>query len=111
MVPKEGDELGIEAVRERIEADEAVMHTLLELQGVPRVFLRNSVPMAKAAEYVDDYEITPAYRYEWDEARRCVRVTEEPWVVTDDNNIPSYSLLPAPVAVSLVKQTALVLGL
>ncbi len=111
MVPKEGDELGIEAIRERGEADEKVMRTLLDLQGVPKVFLRNSVPVAVAEEYVDRYEITPAYRYEWDDREKQVRVIEEPWVVTDDAGMPSYSLLPAAVAVAFIRQTADVLGL
>ena len=111
MVAKEGDVLGIEALRDRIELDTAVMQKLLELQGVPKVFLRNTVPVALAPESIDDYEITPMYRYEWDAAREQVRVTEEPWVVNDDRGEPSYSLLPGAVAISLIKQTASVLGL
>ncbi|MDP3727732.1 MAG: nucleoside monophosphate kinase [bacterium] len=111
MVAKEGDELGIEAIRERIEIDAAVMRTLLKLEGVPKIYLRNSVPVASAAEAVDDYEITPAYRYEWDAAAGAVRVIEEPWTVNDDSGEPSYSLLPAAVVVGLIKQTAGVLGL
>lgn len=111
MVAKEGDELGIEALRSRIEFDKAVMRKLLELRGVPKVFLRNAVPVAAAADAVDDYEITPAYRYEWDAAAEQVRVIAEPWIVNDDNGVPSYSLLPAAVTVALIKQTAAVLGL
>ena len=111
MVAKKGDELGIEAIRARIEADEAVARTLAGLQGVPKVYLRNAIPVAVAREYVDDYEITPVYRYEWDEPGQKVRVIEEPWVVNDDEGTPSYSLLPAPVALALIKQTTQVLGL
>ena len=111
MSAKEGDELGIEAIRERIELDEKVMATLLGLEGVPKVFLRNAVPIDAADEYVDDYEITPAYRYERDAQSKKVRVTEERWVVNDDEGKPSYSLMPAPVAVAFLKQTASALGL
>jgi len=111
MVAKEGDELGIEAIRERIEVDKKVMEVLMDLQGVPKIFLRNAVPVEVASEYIDDYEITPAYRYEWDGELNKVRVIEESWVVEDDDGLPSYSLLPAAVAVSLIKQTAQVLGL
>lgn len=110
MVSKEGDELGIEAIRDRIEADKEVMRTLIDLQGVPKIYLRNAVPLAQATEYVDDYEITPAYRYEADESGG-VRVIEEPWAVGDDDGVSSLSLLAPPVAVSLIKQTATVLGL
>ncbi|OGZ95412.1 MAG: hypothetical protein A2847_01480 [Candidatus Sungbacteria bacterium RIFCSPHIGHO2_01_FULL_50_25] len=109
MIPKEGDELGIEAIRDRIEIDGAVMKTLLGLEGVPKIYLRNSVPVDQAAQHVDDYEITPAYRYERDGAR--VKVIEEPWTITDDEGIKTYSLLPAPVALSLIKQMVGVLGL
>lgn len=109
MVAKEGDELGIEAIRDRVEVDKEVMRTLLKLEGVPKVFLRNSVPVAQAGAKVDDYEITPAYRYELEGDR--VTVLEEPWIVKDDAGEDAYSLLPAPVAVALIKQTADVLGL
>lgn len=111
MVAKEGDELGIEALRDRIELDKTVMRKLIELQGMPKILLRNTVPAASAEEFVDDYEITPAYRYEWDASADAVKVIAEPWVVADDSGQPSYSLLPAAVVVGLIKQTAGVLGL
>lgn len=111
MVPKEGDEFGIDPIRPRLELEGNIMRKLLELQGVPKILLRNSVPVDKAEETVDEYEITPAYRYEWDAPARRVNVIEEPWTVADDNGVPSYSLLPAAVVVSLIKQTAAVLGL
>lgn len=110
MVPKEGDELGIEAIRERIEADDAVMRTLMTLEGVPKVYLRNAIPAAEAGEYADDYEITPSYRYEAGVSGE-IKVIEEPWTVPDEEGILSYSLLPPAVVVSLISQTAKVLGL
>lgn len=110
MVSKKGDELGIEAIRDRIEVDGNVMKMLVGLEGVPKVYLRNSVPVDVAKNYIDYYEITPAYRYELDE-KGGVRVIEEPWTVKDDEGIESYSLLPAPVALALIKQTTKVLGL
>ena len=109
MVPKEGDELGIEALRDRIEADDKVMRKLLELQGVPNVLLRNSLPKDVALGHVDAYELTPSYRYEWDAAAKQVKVIEEPWTFNDDEGNLSYSLLPPPVVVSLIKQVARVL--
>lgn len=111
MVAKEGDHLGIEAVRERIDADFTVMRKLLDLKGVPKVFLRNSVPIDLAGQYLDGYEITPAYRYELVTEPDDIRVVEEPWSVVDDNGRPSYSLLPAPVAVAMINQIASVLNL
>jgi len=111
MIAKEGDELGIEAIRDRMELDDKVMRMLTELQGVPKVYLSNSIPVTVAKDYVDDYEITPAYRYEYDEKTKIVKIIEEPWSVIDDNGKPCYSLLPAPVAVAMIKQIAQVLGL
>lgn len=111
MVPKEGDELGIEVIRERLELDDTVMRTLLGLEGVPKVYLRNAIPVAEADASVDAYEITPAYRYELEPSGERVRVVEERWVVEDEDGVPSYSLLPAAVVASLIAQTAKVLGL
>lgn len=110
MVPKEGDALGVGPILERIQDDWRVMEKLLELQGVPRVCLRNSLPVSEA-EKVDQYEITPAYHYEWDEAARRVNVMERQWIVPDDSGADSYSLLPAAVAVSFISQTARLLGM
>jgi len=111
MVVKEGDGLGIEAIRERLELDDKIMKNLLEMEGIPKIYLRNSVPVERAREFVDDYEITPAYRYELAEGVKSVKVIEEPWIVKDDLGVDSHSLLPQPVGVSLIKQVAEVLGL
>jgi len=110
MIAKEGDSLGIGAIRERLETESQVVKKLLDLKGVPRVFLRNSIPVEKAKDYVDDYEITPSYCYELLEDD-LVKVIEEPWTVNDNDGAASYSLLPVPVALALIKQTAVVLGL
>ena len=65
----------------------------------------------KAKEYVDDYEITPEYYYEYDEAAKKVKTLEKPFVVKDDEGVEVYSLLAPPVAVALVKQLAKLLEL
>lgn len=104
MVSKEGDELGLEPIRERLETDDQVFKQLLALEGVQKIYLRNSLPANKALEYVNDYEITPSYRYEYDKANKQVKIIEEPWIIDDDNGVPSHSLLSAPVALSLIKQ-------
>jgi len=111
MVSKEGDELGVKPLEERLATDGKIMAQLLKLHGVPKVYLRNAVPVAKAKEYADDYEITPAYEYEYDAAEKRVKVTERPWMVKDDEGELSYSLLPPAVCLALIKQTVAVLGL
>lgn len=111
MVAKEGDALGIEPIRVRLETDDAIFRQLLKLHGLPKVYLRNSVPVETAVTAVDDYEITPAYEYGRDEAAGRILVKEKPWVVKDDAGVPSYSLLPPAVVVSLIKQVVNILGL
>lgn len=111
MVAKPGDEAGIEAIKDRIEADDQIMRSVLELQGISKVYLRNCVPVAEADESIDGYEMTPSYRYKWNEAAQKVTVIEEPWIIADDDGVPSYSLLPAAVVVSFIKQMVGVLGL
>jgi len=111
MVPKEGDELGLRPIRERLEADDQVFRQLLNLEGVQKIYLRNSLPADYALEYVDDYELTPTYKYKYYPETKEVEVLEEPWVIKDDDGVATHSLLSAPVALSLIKQTAQVLDL
>jgi len=111
MIPKEGDKKGIKPIKERLKKDERLMELAYNLYGIPKVLLRNSVPKKLAKKYIDDYEITPEYYYQWDKKNKKVIVKEKPWVVLDDNNEPSYSLLPPPVVVSLIKQIVGVLNL
>lgn len=111
MIRKEGDEFGIEPIKERLKLDERLMEEAFLLHGMPKVLLRNTVPVEKAKEEVDDYEITPEYVYRWDKNTKKVKITEKPWVIKDKNGIPSYSLMAPPVVVSMIKQLALVLKL
>jgi len=73
--------------------------------------LRNAVPINKAEEYVNDYEITPQYEYTWNEKEKKVEVIEKPWTILDDQGTASFSLLAPPVVVSLLKQLVTALGL
>ena len=111
MILKEGDELGIEPIRKRLEMDEELMKKAFSLYGIPKVLLRNSLPAKEALKYVDDYEITPEYSYQWSDKTKSVKIIEKPWQILDVREIPSYSLLPPPVVVSLIKQTVETLSL
>jgi len=131
MVQKEGDALGIDPIKERLKTDEKLIKQAFSLYGIPKVLLRNSVPVNKAKEFVDDYEITPEYSYELDKnsgevnpvrdsedrekpkkerISNGVKIVEKPWQVLDDNGVPCYSLMPPPVVVSLIKQITKILG-
>jgi len=111
MEKKEGDELGVEPIRERLKLDGKLIEESFSLYGIPKILLRNSIPIKEAKKFVDDYEITPEYYFEWNEKEKKVKVKERPWVLTDDEGIESYSLLPQPVVVSLIKQMVDVLNL
>ena len=111
MVIKEGDELGIEPIRKRLETDEGLIKQAFSLYGIPKILLRNSVPIDKIKEYVDDYEVTPEYSYQWDKENKKVNIIEKPWQILNDEGISSNSLMPPPVVVSLIKQITEVLNL
>ena len=111
MVSKEGDELGIAPIRKRLNLDGKLMKQALSLYGVPKILLRNSIPVDKVEEYADDYEITPEYCYKYDPVTEKVEITEKPWTVHDDQNELCCSLLPPPVVVSMIKQMVEVLRL
>ena len=104
MVTKEGDELGIEPIRERLNKDEVLIKQAMSLQGIPKVLLRNSIPAAQIKEFVDDYEITPEYSYSFNEKENKVKTIEKPWEILDDEGVACNSLMPPPVVVSLIKQ-------
>ncbi len=106
LLPKEGDEKGIEPIKERLKKDEKLMDRAFSLYGIPKIFLRNSLPAEFAKRYVDKYEITPEYIYQWDKKEKKVKVKEKPWIVLDDQGIECVSLLAPPVVVSLLKQAA-----
>lgn len=111
MVKKEGDQKGIENIKERLQEDAELMRQTFSLYGIPKILLRNSVPKDKAQELVDSYEITPQYSFEYDPDQEKVVTKTSPWEIKDDSGVPSYSLMASPVVVSLILQLARTLGL
>lgn len=109
MLPKEGDEQGLAPIRERLEKDEKLIKQALSLYGIPKILLRNSVPVDKASELIDDYEITPEYSYKRKNGE--IAIIEKPWKFLDDKGVLSFSLLPPPVVISLLSQLTEVLNL
>ena len=111
MVRKEGDEFGIEPIKERLKLDGELMEKAYSLYGMPKVLLRNTVPVKDTEECVDNYELTPEYSYEWDEKNEKVKIIEKPWTVSNEDGISSHSLMAPPVVVSMIKQLVKVLEL
>lgn len=108
MSAKEGDDLGIEAIRKRLELDDKLIEKVFSLHGMPKVLLRNSIPVKDAGKLVDDYEVTPEYVYKLG-ANNNVKTTEKSWMIKDDEGRDAYSLLAPPVVVSLIKQLVKIL--
>lgn len=111
MVMKEGDELGIEPIKERLEREGNLMEKIYKMHGISKILLRNAIPVDKFKENYDDYEITPEYVYSFDQEDQKVNITEKPWKIKDDEGVVSNSLMPPPVVVSLIKQLVKVLGI
>jgi len=111
MVAKEGDELGIKPIKERLKLDEKLIEQAFSLYGIPKILLRNSLPVKVAQKFVDDYEITPEYSYQWNAKTKKVKIIEKPWIILDDEGTQSYSLLAPPVTISLIKQMIEILSL
>lgn len=110
MVSKEGDDKGLAPIRERLDKDEQLIKQAFGLYGIPKILLRNHVPVAEARKYFDDYEITPEYVFKLDNKKK-VKVEEKAWTVKDDNGVECYSLLAPPVVVSMIKQIVEALNL
>ena len=110
METKEGDNLGIEPIKGRLERDEQVLRAVLGLHGVPKLLLRTHVPIIEAEKYFDAYEVTPEYALTHDRKLGRVKVLEKPWVIEDDNGIKSYSTLAPVDVILLIKQLADILN-
>ncbi len=109
MVRKEGDEKGIEPLRERLDLDEKLIKQAFNLHGIPKVLVRNAIPVDKADDYVSDYELTPEYVHSWNEEKGEVETEEIPWTIEDEEGVESYSLLAPPAVVSFIGQLAEIL--
>jgi len=104
MICKEGDKLGIQAIRNRIKKDEKVMKDLIQLDGVGKIYLRNAIPIKQAKKYVNNYELTKACFYKYQ--NKQVQIIKKPWIINK-----SYSLLAPPVVIFLIKQVTKILDL
>lgn len=104
MLSKEGDDKGLELIKDRLIADETLIKETMKLYGVPKIYLRNSVPVENAFEYVDEYEVTKITEYKWDEKNERILSKDIEWVVNDDDGVPSYSLYAPAVVVQFLKQ-------
>lgn len=102
LIRKAGDEEGLDLIRGRLNSDAKLLEKADKLVGIPKVYLRNTVPVSAADENIDDYEITPAFSYRGGKGE--VKMVRGPLVVTEDSGEESYSRMPAATTVSLFSQ-------
>jgi adenylate kinase family enzyme len=111
MLPKEGDDLGIGPIKDRLVKDEEILKSVFGLHGMPKILLRNHVAVKDADKNFDSYELTPEFVLSWNDKKGIVEVGEKPWTIKDDNGKEAYSLMAPAVVVALIKQLADVLDL
>ena len=104
LVTKEGDELGTEGIRERLEADDELVKYALRLRGIPKIMLKNTVPVDQAEELVDPYELSTEYVFDYDMDKKEVISSTKPWIVKDENGEDAYSLMAPAVVLSFIDQ-------
>lgn len=109
MVCKEGDELGVENIKDRIVDDLKLMEQARNMYGIEKIEVYNSLEKEKALDYVDDYELTKEFCFER-EGKCGVKKSTKPFSV-EDNGVEYVSLLPPPAVVQLIKQLVKKLGL
>lgn len=102
LVAKEGDQLGKESIRGRLDSEGELMGVANSLQGIPKVLIRNTISVEESGKYVDDFEISPSFRYEGKGEE--VKIIREPLVVTGDDGVKCHSLSGACIVVSMVDQ-------
>lgn len=103
LINKEGDELGIEPLRSRLETDQKLIEQALELHGIPCVKVRNHIPVTEIGKY-DKYEITPEFKYTYNEQEDKVEIHESDWIVKDNDGNECHSLLPSAAVLVMINQ-------
>jgi len=108
MVGKAGDNLGIQAIRDRLDLDGKLMDMAKDIHGLPKIFLRNSVPSNQATKLFDQYEITPEFYYQKQKNGQII-TKQKPWTFKDDQGVDSVSLMAPAVIISSLRQLAKIL--
>lgn len=108
MIPKEGDELGIEPIKDRIKLDGELMEMAKQLHGIQKIYAKNSFPADQAKNLCDDYEITPEFYYEKDSTGKIITKTK-PWTFVDDEGNQAISLMAPTVMIGIIRQLAKIL--
>lgn len=104
LISKEGDNLGIKGIEDRICKDLELMDRARKMYGIPKVEIYNSILEEDYLDWVDEYEITKRYSYEKDKAGNIKR--NEKRFVFEENGKKYVSVLAATGVTQFVKQLA-----
>lgn len=102
MLPKEGDEKGIELIKDRLIDDYNLMNKVRTLYGIDIIELFNSIPEEDKDLFSTDFELTKSYNYTVSN-NTDIKYIEEDFSVTD-NGVKYYSYLAYPVVVQYIKE-------
>jgi adenylate kinase family enzyme len=109
MVCKEGDELGIENIKDRIIDDLQLMEQARKIHGVDNIEIYNALEKENSLNYVDEYELTKEFCFNHNDDKKVSKETK-PFSILD-NGVEYVSLLPASALTQLIKQIVFKLGL
>lgn len=101
MVPKEGDNLGVQNIADRIEADLELIGMARNLYGIPKIEVFNSIPVSEVEKYLNDFEVTKEYYFEKEHGKI---VRKEKDLIFEENGEKYVSLLPSANVVQIMRQ-------
>ncbi|HQG57970.1 MAG TPA: hypothetical protein PLX79_03285 [Candidatus Dojkabacteria bacterium] len=104
LVEKEGDNLGIQAIKERIENDLDLTEMARKMYGIPRIELYNSIETSLGEKYANEYELTPVTTYSQDKDGSVKRDSE--LYTCNDHGKAYYSFVPGAMVAQLIKHLA-----
>lgn len=95
LIRKEGDEKGIENIRERLDKDGMLMAEIEKLPERNKLKVVNHIDLDRLGADVDEDEVAKKLVFSYDHGRDSVNVGYEPLIVKDDSGKDVYSLMSA----------------
>ena len=103
MICKEGDQDGINSIRERLDMEGQLMKRVSELHGVEKINLVSTLDAETSHIYADDYELTKEFTYVKKEDE-TIEKSETTYTFSDDEGKQVHSLVATPVVVQFIYQ-------
>lgn len=107
MERKEGDEKGIDLIKDRVITDLQVMEMARKMYGIYKFELYNAVPFDSADKLTYSFERTYSFKHEIHGSEVISTKTE---YIVEDHGKKYYSMLPPYVVVRFIKELAKMFG-